>query len=119
MHINPNDIGFYVGKKATDEQKYQLLKRCILEENYQYPASGKRNLKFQRKWLFQFSWLSYSKQLDGAVCTVCFLFGQKEVGKGAHMITKSLVATHFNRWKDAKEVFHNHDKLQYHKNALI
>lgn len=118
--LNPNDIGFYFGKKCTDEQKYNLLKnRWIPEETFNFPASGQRNLKFQRKWLSEFQWLVYSKKLDGAMCVFCFLFSKKEVGKGSHVSAKSLVTTHFNRWKGAKELFRSHDNLQYHKDALI
>lgn len=118
--LNSNDLGVYIGRKCTDEQKYLFLKnRWIPEETHSFPISGKRNLKFQRKWLFEFQWLSYSKKLDGALCHFCVLFGQKEVGKGAHTAAKALVTRHFDRWKDAKELFRHHEGLLYHNNAVV
>lgn len=96
-----------------------MKNRWIPAENYNFPASTIRNLRFQRKWLIEFSWLSYSKNRDGAFCLCCCLFGSKEVGKGGHATVKSLVIKPFNRWKDAKEQFRYHQSLQYHKNAVI
>lgn len=115
-----NDIGFAVGKSCSDETKYRLLKHCwVPEETYNFPVGAKRKLKFQRKWLFEFHWLAYSKLSDGALCKFCCLFGLKEVGKGGHAAVKSLVLTPFDRWKDAKEQFRYHQNLQYHKNAVV
>lgn len=96
-----------------------LKNRWIPPENYQFPASNKRNLKFQRKWLVEFPWLTYSKKLDGAICQHCCLFGSKQVGKGGHAPVQSLVITPFTRWKDAKENFRHHEALQYHNNAVV
>ena len=35
------------------------------------------NVSFQRKWLQQFPWLSYSPQLSGGICRYCVLFPQQ------------------------------------------
>lgn len=118
--LESHDIGYYIGKKITDEEKYNFLKnRWVPNEFYKFPLSGTRNLKFQRNWLLEFSWLLYSEKLDGAFCRFCFLFCPKEVGKGSHMPTKSLVVTPFCRWKDAKEQFRYHDNLEYHKTSCV
>lgn len=52
---DPNDIGYFIGKKCTDNEKYRFLKtRFLPDEQYKFPVSGDRNLKFQRKWLIEF-----------------------------------------------------------------
>lgn len=68
------DIGFYIDKKCTDDQKYNLLKnKWMPDENYNFPVSQTRNLKFQRNWLSEFHWLAYSQKFDGAFCHFCVL----------------------------------------------
>lgn len=96
-----------------------MKNRWIPNEFYKFPISGTRKLKFQRNWLLEFPWLSYSEKLDGAFCVFCFLFCSKEVGKGSHISTKSLVVTPFCGWKDAKEQFRYHTNLEYHKTSCI
>lgn len=96
-----------------------MKNRWIPNEFYKFPISGTRKLKFQRNWLLEFPWLSYSEKLDGAFCVFCFLFCSKEVGKGSHIHTKALVVTPFCRWKDAKEQFRYHTNLEYHKTSCI
>lgn len=115
-----NDVGYYVGNPCSDAEKYYLLKnRWISAEEYKFPASGPRNLKFQRNWLFEFPWLAYSVKLNGVFCQSCVLFATNEVGKGSHAVPKSLVTQPFTRWKDAKEVYRNHQGLVYHKNSIV
>lgn len=88
-------------------------------DNFNFPTTGKRNLKFQKIWLNQFAWLCYSIKDDGAFCQFCVLFSFEEVGKGGHVKPKSLVQTPFRNWKDAKEQFRYHQELQYHKKATV
>lgn len=115
-----DDIGFYIGIKCSDEEKYWLLKnRWIPKENYKFPASTNRNLRFQRNWLLGFPWLSYSVKFDGAFCQFCFLFSQSEGGKGKHVALKSFVTEPFKDWKHAKEQFRSHQKCEYHNNCVI
>lgn len=96
-----------------------MKNRWIPLETYSFPASTERNLKFQRKWLVEYPWLSYSESEDVAFCLFCCLFGSKEVGKGGHAIVSALVIVPFKRWKNAKDQFKYHQGLQYHKNAVI
>lgn len=96
-----------------------MKNRFIPDEKYNFPVSGTRNLRFQRKWLIEFPWLIYSKKCDGAFCHFCFFFCSIEVGKGSHTNAKSFVNQPFKRWKDAKETFRYHQSLEYHKKALI
>lgn len=109
----------YIEQKSTDEEICRVLKnRWIAPDNYNFPVSEKRNLKFQRNWLLEFTWLAYSQSSNGAFCQYCVFFCPKEPGKGK-IKPKSLVNQPFQRWKDAKEVFRNHSELKYHRDSVI
>ncbi|KAL4154479.1 hypothetical protein QTP88_000342 [Uroleucon formosanum] len=83
------DIGRYVDVRITDDKcKYDLLKNPWLpSSNYNCPIVSKRKLKFQFSWLTRFSWLSNSKQLEGALCKVCVLFSNECTGKVGALVT--------------------------------
>lgn len=118
--FNRNDIGFYINKKCTDEEIYRLMKnRWFPSENYSFPINEYRNLKFQRKWLSEFYWLSYSIKDDGAYCHFCVFFCIEEVGRGSHMKPKNLVSSPLKNWKKAKEQLYHHENLDCHKKAIV
>lgn len=118
--MQTNDIGFYEERKCTDDEKYYLLKnRWMPEENYNFPVSSIRNLKFQRSWLLEFPWLVYSIKHDAAFCQYCYFFAPRDVGKGSNATPKNLVTIPFRRWKDAKDVMRYHQTLKYHKDSMI
>lgn len=96
-----------------------MKNRFLPDEKYIFPASGPRNLKFQRKWLHEYNWLTYSKKYDGAYCRFCVFFSPKEVGKGAHFNVKPLVKEAFRNWQHAKEKFNFHQQLEYHKASVV
>lgn len=57
--FNINDIGNVVRREISevleDDQKYQLIKNVwVPDSNYIFPASGKRNLRFQINWINKF-----------------------------------------------------------------
>lgn len=117
---NSSDISLFIGKKTTDEEKYKLIKnRWMPTDDFKFPSSGKRNLKFQRNWLIEFPWLTYSIKSDSAFCQFCALFCCEDVGKGCHTKPKALVFQPFNNWKDAKEQFRYHQSLDYHKKCTV
>lgn len=97
--------------------KISSIKKSL--DSYSFPASTERNQRFQRKWLLEYPWLSYSESEDGSFCLFCCLFSSNEVGKGGHATVSALVTVPFMRWKNAKEQFKYHQELQYHKNAVI
>ncbi|KAL4120394.1 hypothetical protein QTP88_013094 [Uroleucon formosanum] len=103
------DIGRYVDVRITDDKfKYDLLKNPWLpSSNYNFPIVSKRKLKFQISWLTRFSWLVYSKQLEGALCKVCVLFSNECTGKGS------------NQKVGALECFKLHSNAEYHKLSVI
>uniref|UniRef100_A0A8D9BNX0 Zinc finger MYM-type protein 1 n=1 Tax=Cacopsylla melanoneura TaxID=428564 RepID=A0A8D9BNX0_9HEMI len=91
------------------------------DDKFTFPVTefkGKK-LRFQHNWLKKWTWLSYSKQKDGAFCKYCVLFPCDTVGKGTHQRPGNLVSTPFRKWKDASEVFQSHSKAQYHKFSVV
>lgn len=85
---------------------------------FKFPASGKRNLKFQGHWLNRWKWLTYSESEDGAFCKYCVLFSSHGAGVG-HQPLGKLVKHKFNNWKDAVEEFNKHEKNDYHRNSVL
>lgn len=85
---------------------------------YKFPASGKRNLKFQYSWLSRWKWLSYSQVEDGAFCKFCVLFSVHGGGVG-HQPLGKLSKKKFCNWKDAVEEFNRHQNTEYHKTCLL
>lgn len=70
-------------------------------------------------WLQQFSWLSYSGQLDGVFCRYCFLFANKSSsGATGGQVLGKLVADPYRKWKNALKNFRKHEKLDYHVASL-
>lgn len=70
--------------------------------------------------LQRFQWLAYSDVQKGAFCKVCVLFSMiSGTGKGSHETAQSLVTSPFTEWKNALEVFENHAKTEYHRDATI
>lgn len=121
VHTEPNDIANFIGRKLTDEEKYNAFKNLwVPDAKFSFPASTDTNRKFKLNWLSEFPWLAYSKTCDGAFCKYCALFFMQDgVGKGSNVDAKSLVKTKFDRWKHAKESFRSHENLKYHQNSLI
>lgn len=119
--VNILDLGKYLGaiSNIDRETKLKLLTSpWVPGDNYGFPASGKRNLKFQRQWLSRFKWLVYTN-MDGALCKYCVLFSKDTGGKGGHQKLKTLVKEPYKNWKDALEVFKIHENHAYHKECMI
>lgn len=118
-HLNPLDIGRFINSYLDEDLKFNLLTSpWVPESTFNFPASGKRNLRFQRQWLTRFPWLVYT-QSDGAFCKYCVLFSKESVGKGCNQTLKSLVKEPFTKWKDALESFKNHESHSYHKDSTL
>lgn len=120
---NTLDLGRYLNtpsEKIDSETKLKLLcNPWVPDASFQFPTSGKRNLKFQSQWLQKFPWLVYSKKNDGALCKYCVLFAKDTAGKGGHQKLRLLVKEPYRNWKDALECFKNHQgKCVYHKAAM-
>ncbi|KAF0723939.1 zinc finger MYM-type protein 1-like [Aphis craccivora] len=119
--INPMDIGLLInqGIKINSNKRAELLMVIWKPDGtFKFPQSGNWNLKFQLSWLTTWSWLSYSKMLDGEFCKYCVLFNQNEGSHGKQKLGK-LVLEHFSNWKKAIEEFNKHENTNYHKMSVL
>lgn len=114
------DIGKYVNNNISDlSVKEQLLNNpWCPPKDYKFPVSGKRNLRFQRHWMDQYSWLTYSDLLNGVLCKYCVVFARECAGKGNHVKLGYLVLNSFSKWKNALEIFQSHSINLYHKKCV-
>ena len=96
VHVE-NDIGLFTGASAvslTTERRVSLLHDVWTpDQSFNFPA-GKRNLKFQLRWLGRWHWLCYSKEQSGAFCKFCVLFSPCGGGVGCQPLGR-LVTTPF------------------------
>ncbi|XP_013192236.2 52 kDa repressor of the inhibitor of the protein kinase-like [Amyelois transitella] len=121
-HSSKLDVGFYA---TEDNIENEYLKAQILKEpwtppqDYKFPISTKRNLRFQMKWMERFPWLAYSEYKSGAYCRICVVMRRSlDEGKGGHQRVGQLVTDPFCKWKNALEIFETHAKSGYHKRNL-
>lgn len=119
-HTNTNtncDIAFIAGKPIDDEKRLQIFNSVGAPvASFKFPVSGERNLKFQSTWLSRWNWLAYSQSTDGAFCSVCVIFGNKEQEYRAHI---KLVKEPFRTWKNAVVAFDKHQSSEAHKLAAL
>jgi len=62
-----------------------------------------RSLKFQYAWLDKYSWLAYSKALNGAFCKYCVVFAGNTGGVGNQSLG-NLVVSPFQQFNNAHRV---------------
>lgn len=102
--------------QIDSEQIYQILTNTWYPEpSYNFIATGKRNLKFQYKWLDRWKWLAYSKSDNGVYCKYCISFGPEEV---CSQKLGKFVVTKFDDWPHAINKFNEHQKNNYHLTAV-
>lgn len=119
---NVLDLGKYLNIPSEiidpDTKLKLLCNPWVPEVDFRFPASGKRNLRFQSQWLHKYTWLVYSKKNDAALCKYCVLFSKDTAAKGGHQKLRLLVKEPYRNWKDALEYFKNHQDSIYHKAAM-
>lgn len=103
---------------GDQERKLILESPWFPAPNFKFPATGKRNLRFQYQWFTRWKWLLYSKMVDGAFCRYCSLFSSTGGGRGSQTLGV-LVKKPFCRWKDAVEEFNGHENTSYHKDSIV
>lgn len=77
-------------------------------------------VKFQESWLIHFKWLVYSPSAKGGYCKYCVLFFAKD--NSTRTKPGVLVATPFTNFRKATGkdgILTSHEKLQYHKDAMM
>ena len=111
------DMGNLYQRNSLDENsKLQILqKHWKPGKSHVFPVRGSR--KFNIKWLDRWSWLSYSKEVDGAFCVPCVLFGH-QCGHNGSKLTK-LYKEPLTNWQSAVTRFEEHDKKSnFHKESM-
>lgn len=119
------DIADYASRRGelSNEETYGLLVKSWEPPNgYEFPRKeecGKRR-SFQKQYLQQHQWLSYSPKTDGAFCKVCVLFGgvSNHFRKNSYKIDR-LVSSPYNWWTSAAKRFRDHEASEFHKDAAV
>ncbi|CAF3927502.1 unnamed protein product [Rotaria sordida] len=86
-----NDIGLWIGKRLTDEQKYELITNHFKpDKGFVWPYKERKVVKngksiVQKRYLKQshldeFKWLRYSQFHKGLYCIACCLFATSVTG---------------------------------------
>lgn len=85
---------------------------------YDFPLlehNKERSLKFQYAWLDKYSWLAYSKALNGGFCKYCVVFAGNTGGVGNQPLG-NLVVSPFQQFKNAHRV---NKKKNLYQNMII
>lgn len=104
--------------KLSQEQKYHMLTQHFRPgPNYPVPhsfdAHTKCNRYFRKEWLDKHSWMVYSPSVKGVFCLPCILFVTSRMNKG------TFINTPLQNWQKKSVKTTNHEKAQYHCEALF
>ena len=109
-------------KEFSNQRKYDVITNVWKPDgDFIFPQSkeGRRKRRFSPGWLKSFSWLVYSKYLDGAFCLPCAVFA-KECGRDSNKLDKrvksplSFCTTAFQRLTS-----HSNGKCQTHNVSVV
>ena len=111
MHVDLNQL--------SREDKYRVLKTNPDSDASSYlrtrPCESSSYRQFQPSWLKQYSWLHYSKYLDGVYCRACVFFAPNQVG-GQDL--GQFVSKPFSAWIKMSEKAAWHVRKDYHLTAM-
>ena len=121
-HVITRDIGIYSkAQSLTNNEKYELISDTWKpDKNFAFPVTteGTRPKRFQYQWLTSFTWLAYSKHLNGAFCIPCILFGN-QCGHNSTKLVK-LFKSPLTYWTSALTKLKKHEeKSQLHHAAML
>ena len=112
---------FNLSSKLSDKDKYDLIKNSFKpDKSYDFPNKNIKKpavMPFLFKWLEEFSWLRYSKFLDGGLCIPCSLFAHSSTkfSNQENLISKPVFAN-----KAATTLFKRHESPNgLHMHCLI
>jgi len=121
---SPFDLGvlFTDLKEFSNQRKYDVITNVWKPDgDFIFPQSkeGRRKRRFSPGWLKSFSWLVYSKYLDGAFCLPCAFFA-KECGRNSNKLDK-LVKSPLTFWTTAFQrlTSHSNGKCQTHNFSVV
>ena len=108
-----NDIGHFYKDLYSfpDSKKHSVISNLWKPEISHCFLANASGRKFQHHWLSQFSWLVYSKMLNGAFCIDCVAFATTT------STISNLVKTPLTNWNNALERFKSHTKSPTHLTA--
>ena len=121
--IDVTDIGTIKRASITDVLRTKILNDHFKPHKaFSFPprTNKSKKLSFRHTWLEQFSWLVYSKSLNGGFCLPCFLFAVRISDRGCQF--GCLVDSPFVNFKKAlgkDGILFNHEQNDYHKAALM
>ena len=120
--VNTKDIGIYSQiQSLSDNEKYELIndtrgpdQTCV----FPVTTEGTRPKRFQYQWLTRFTWLAYSKHVNGAFCVPCVLFGGHCGHNSSKLVT--LFKSPLTYWTSALTKLKDHEeKSQFHHAAML
>ena len=108
---SPFDVGVVFERcgQLTRAEKYECLKNVWVPDthfDFPYTVESNRKRKFSLNWLGSYSWLAYSKWLDGVFCIPCAFFGREVAKKGCSL--DKLYKSPLVLWTTAKTRFVSH-----------
>ena len=80
--MNKYNISRCIKEKPKSSELYDIIENIWKPDNaYDFPVTmegngeRKRQKRFVKNWLNEFSWFAHSKLYDGAFCIPCVFFG--------------------------------------------
>ena len=114
---------FYkTSQELSVEEKLNILENIKrLDTTFSYPLKGSysgKKRRFNHSWFANYPWLVYSKELDGAFCLTCVLFGHR-IGQNSSKLDK-LMSSPITNWSSANQKFKSHEaNCEINKTALV
>ena len=118
----PFDIGRFAGlmENASNDDIKSLLDNVWKPSNrMDCPSTSGR--RFQLSWIETYPWLAYSKEVDGAFCIWCVIFGHRfqALSKNSSKL-EQLYREPFRSWGKASSKLQMHNtKSHVHKFAAL
>lgn len=80
----------YILNQPLPDNVAKLKTGCAQTTN---TSEFKKTLSYQSSWMNQFSWLTFSKLLNGGLCKFCVMFPQSDVQHQNTFVTQPFTAT--------------------------
>lgn len=106
-------------RTLSSEHRYRVLTTEVNPDSSSYPRTrpyGSGSFRqFQPAWKKQYTWLHYSRHLDGVFCHACAFFAPEKVGGQplGQFVTKP-----FKTWVNKSQKMDAHAKVEYHITAM-
>ena len=121
--VDRNDIrlNYLKANQMNNNERYELLKNVWKpDKSFTFPCSleGKKQRRFVYGWLGSYSWLVYSKYVDGCFCLPCLLFETRTRHNSSKAIR--LVKEPLTYWTSASMQLRDYEENSLmHKDAVL